>query len=99
MGNAFIEALVKCKQVTRRARVGEFDRRHQFPAGIRPWPSKGFRADREKFVAIVITDFRGAILRIRISQVRVGCCWAVAIAALEIDEKAAWPPANWFHVN
>ena len=97
--DSFVEALVECQEMTRRASIGEFYGCHQFAASDWFRRLETFRGDGKKFVAVLVVDRSGAIPSVRISQVGGSGGWAMAIAAFEVHESAVWSAANWFHVN
>lgn len=67
--NAFVEALVECKQMTCGAGVGEFYWRHEFAARNRLGRLKPLGNDWKKLVAVSVANRCGEIFGVRISEV------------------------------
>src|SRR5712692_7931318 len=97
--NAIVEPFVEREQMARSAGIRKFHRCHQLAASCRTSRPQSIGVKRQKFVAIFVADGCGAVLRVDVSQVRVGGNRAMAVATFELNGRTVWPVANWLHVN
>src|SRR5215472_3362230 len=97
--SAFIEALIKGKQMTCCTCVGESHGGHQLAAGNRLGGLKTFRDGEKKYIAVLVADSCGTVCCIRIGQVGDSGRGAMTIVAFEVYQRAVRTAADGFHVN
>src|SRR5712692_4276901 len=97
--NAIVEPFVEREQMARSAGIRKFHRCHQLAASCRTSRPQSIGVKRQKFVAIFVADGCGTVLRVGVSQVRVGGDRAMAVATFELNGRTVWFTANRLHVN
>ena len=97
--HAKVETFVKRKQVASRAGVREFHWCHQFAAsdGTRRLQSLGVK--RQEFVCVSVANGCSAVLRIGVSQVRIGGGNAMAVATFKLNVWTIRSATDRLHVN